>query len=104
MFFAANSSAALGFGFIDRGLGLNQADGSQVDGRFGGQGLDIGCESLEALIDRLVLLLEALIELNNLRSLILREGAMVAVLLDDAIQGTDCLVVVDADGADLVGD
>lgn len=56
MFFAANSSAALGFGFIDRGLGLNQADGSQVDGRFSGQGLDIGCESLEALIDRLVLL------------------------------------------------
>ena len=29
---------------------------------------------------------------------------MVAVLLDDAIEGTDRLIVVHADGADLVGD
>ena len=41
MLFTADTAATLGFEFIDRGLRLGEADGSQVDGRFGGQGFDI---------------------------------------------------------------
>lgn len=104
MSFTTDSAPALGFVFIDRGLRLFETDGGQVDGWFAGQRLDIGCEGLEALVDRLVLFRKTFVELNDLRSLILRESAMAAVLLDDAVEGSDRLVVVHADGADLVGD
>lgn len=102
MLFAADAAAALGFVFIDRGLRLGETDSGQVDGRFDGQGLDIFGKRLEAIVDCLVLLRETFIEPNNLRSLILREAAMVAVLLEDSIEGSHSLVVVHADGADLV--
>ena len=71
MLFTTDSAAALGFVFIDRGLRLFETDGSQVDGRFVGQGLDIGCKGLEALVDCLVLFRKTFVELNDLRSLIL---------------------------------
>ena len=39
--FAADTASAISFDFIDRGLRLGETDGSQVYGRFGGQGFDI---------------------------------------------------------------
>ena len=53
--FTTDTAAALRFVFIDRGLKLFEADGSQVYGRGFGQSFDIGCEGLEALVDCLVL-------------------------------------------------
>lgn len=102
MLFTSDTAATLGFVFIDRGPRLGETDSGQVDGRFAGQGLDIRCEGVEAVVDRLVLLGEALVEPNDFRALILREGAMVAVLLEDAVEGADRLIVVHADGADFV--
>ncbi len=58
MLLAADTAAALGFVFIDRGPRLGETDSGQVDGRCVGQGLDIGCKGLEAFVDRLVLFFE----------------------------------------------
>ena len=90
----------LGIRFIDGGLWLS-GDG-QIHERCLGQGLDLVGECLQAFVYRPVLFRKALVEFDDFYALVLREGAVIAVFFQDAVECSDGLVGVHPDGSDLV--